>query len=355
VFGARGTVSTPRAAVLANRATRLGAANGMALWLMGCGVLTLLLTACSLVIGTSSIETSWHWLWMPDEQSAVVLWQIRLPRTLGAWCVGALLGLCGATAQGLFRNPLAEPYLLGTASGAALGVAISLIAVDSTIGELAWAGRLGLTGAACIGAIGATFLTIALSRGVLQTTRLLLAGIVVASVLAAATSLILLTKPDIFRAMQTFLLGSTAFLGWPSVALLGSVLGICLVPGLLWSRGLDALTLGEDTARSLGLSLPILRLALLGMISLGTAATVGEVGVVMFVGLMAPHVVRETLSVNHRQLLIAAPVCGGALLQAADLLCRWIIRPAELPVGAVTACVGGAYLVWLLWRRNRDA
>jgi iron complex transport system permease protein len=89
-------------------------------------------------------------------------------------------------------------------------------------------------------------------------------------------------------------------------------------------------------------------------VSLGTAAVVGQVGLVAFVGLMAPHLVRETLSVNHRQLLIAAALCGGALLQAADCLSRWIIRPAELPVGAVTACVGGAYLVLLLWRRNRD-
>jgi iron complex transport system permease protein len=353
--GAVRTVSTPRAAVLTNRALRLRAVNGMTLWLMCCLVLTALLTAGSLLIGTSSIETSWHWLLVPDQQSAVVLWQIRLPRTLGAWCVGALLGLCGATTQGLFRNPLAEPYLLGTASGAAFGVALSLIALDSTIGELAWAGKLGMTGAACIGAVAATALTIALSRGVLQTTSLLLAGIVVASVLAAATSLILITKPEVFRAMQTFLLGSTALLGWSSVALVAAVLAICLVPALVWSRGLDALTLGEDTARSLGLSLPTLRLALLGTIALGTATTVGQVGVVMFVGLMAPHVVRQTLSVNHRQLLIAAPLCGGALLQAADLICRWIIRPAELPVGAVTACVGGAYLVLLLWRRNRDA
>ena len=350
-----GAVSMPRTALLASTAARLGAPQRPALWLTCCLLLTLALTCGSLLIGTSSIETSLHWLWVPDAQSAVVLWQIRLPRTVGAWCVGALLGLCGATAQGLFRNPLAEPYLLGTASGAALGVAISLIAVDSTIGELAWAGKLGLTGAACIGAGAATALTIALSRGVLQTTSLLLAGIVVASVLGAATSLILLTKPDIFRAMQTFLLGSTAFLSWSAVGLLGAVLCICLIPAVLLSRGLDALTLGEDTATSLGLSLPMLRLALLGMMSLGTATVVGQVGIVMFVGLMAPHVVRETLSVNHRQLLIAAPLCGGALLQAADLLSRWIIRPAELPVGAVTACVGGAYLVWLLWRRNRDA
>jgi iron complex transport system permease protein len=101
--------------------------------------------------------------------------------------------------------------------------------------------------------------------------------------------------------------------------------------------------------------LPVLRLTLLGVISLGTAAAVGQIGIVGFVGLVAPHLVRETLAVNHRQLLIAAPLCGGALLQAADLVSRWIVRPAELPVGAVTACVGGAYLVLLLWRRSRDA
>jgi iron complex transport system permease protein len=332
----------------------VNARNRFVLWLAGCLLLTLSLTCASLIIGTSSVETSLHWLLSPDPQSAVVLWQIRLPRTVGAWCVGALLGLCGATAQGVFRNPLAEPYLLGTASGAVLGVAITLVAADSTLGELAWAGKIGVTGAACIGAAAATALTIALSRGVLQTASLLLAGIVIAFVLSAVTSLILLTKPDIWRAMQSFILGTTGFLGWSSAMLLGVVFVICLIPAVGLARGLDALTLGEDTAHSLGLSLPVLRLTLLGVVSLGTAAAVSQVGTVGFVGLMAPHLVRETLAVNHRQLLIAAPLCGGALLQAADLLSRWIIRPAELPVGAVTACIGGAYLVFLLWRRNRD-
>ena len=317
-------------------------------------MLSLLLTAGSLLIGTSSIETSLHWLASPEDQSSIVLWQIRLPRTLGAWCVGALLGLCGATAQGVFRNPLAEPYLLGTASGAALGVAIWLIAADSTLGELAWAGMLGVTGAACVGACCATALTIALSRGVLQTASLLLAGIMIAFVLSAVTSLILLTKPEIWRAMQSFLLGSTGFLGWSSTRLLAGVFVVCLVPAIVLSRGLDALTLGEETAQSLGLSLPALRLTLLGVVSLGTAAAVGQAGVVGFVGLMAPHLARETLTVNHRQLLLAAPLCGGALLQGADLLSRWMVRPAALPVGAVTACIGGAYLMLLLWRRNRD-
>jgi iron complex transport system permease protein len=323
-------------------------------WLAGCVVITLLLTGAGLFVGTSSIGTSLGWLLSPDAQSAVILWQIRLPRTVGAWFAGALLGLAGAVAQGVFRNRLADPYLLGTASGAALGVTISLLAADTSIAGLAWAGKIGVTAAACIGACVAIALTIMLSRGVLQTANLLLGGIVVAFLLSAVTSLLLLTKPEIWRTMQVFLLGSTGYLSWTSAALLGIVFCICIVPAALLARGLDALSLGEDTAQSLGLSLPLLRLTLLGVLSLATATAVGQVGIVGFVGLVAPHLVRETVTVNHRQLLIGAPLCGGALLQAADLVSRWIIRPAELPVGAVTACVGGAYLVFLLWRKSRD-
>src|SRR5882757_5452241 len=129
-----------------------GAHSRLAAWLFCCLLVTLLLTGAGLIVGTSSLETSLGWLLAPDAQSSVILWQIRLPRTVGAWFVGALLGLCGAIAQGVFRNPLADPYLLGTASGAELGVALSLIAADATVGELAWAGKLGLTGAACVGA-----------------------------------------------------------------------------------------------------------------------------------------------------------------------------------------------------------
>jgi iron complex transport system permease protein len=300
------------------------------------------------------VHASVGWLFGGDEQSSVVLYGIRLPRTLGAWCAGATLGLAGAIAQGLFRNPLAEPYLLGTASGAALGVTLSLIAVDASVTSLAWVGRIGLTAAATLGAGLATALTLALSRGVVQTSRLLLSGIVVGFLLSAVTSLLLLARPQMWRTMQAFLLGSTALLGWPSMLLLAIVLVACLLPALLLSRGLDALTLGDDTAASLGLSLPRLRLALLALLSLATAGVVGQVGTVGFIGLVAPHLVRETLTVNHRQLLIAAPLCGGALLLAADLVSRWVIRPEELPVGAVTACIGGSYLVLLLWRRARD-
>jgi iron complex transport system permease protein len=326
----------------------------LATWTCCCVGLSLLFVFGGLVVGTSSLGVSLDWLQDTSAQSAIVLYDIRLPRTLGAWLAGALLGLAGAIAQGVFRNPLAEPYLLGTASGAALGVTLSLVAVAAPLGALAWAGRLGITAAAALGAGVATALTLALSRGVVQTSRLLLSGIVVGFMLSAVTTLVLLARPDTWRMLQVFLLGSTGFLGWGADELLAVVLVACLAPALLLARGLDALSLGDDTAASLGLSLAHLRLALLAVMSVATAAVVGQVGVVGFVGLVAPHVVRETLAVNHRQLLLAAPLCGGALVQAADLLSRWVIRPAELPVGAVMACVGGTYLVVLLWRRSRD-
>ena len=207
-------------------------------WIACCLCVTLLLTMGGLMVGTSNLHTSLNWITSGDAQSSVVLYDIRLPRTLGAWFAGAMLGLAGAIAQGVFRNPLAEPYLLGTASGAALGVTLSLIAADASIGALAWAGQLGITGAACIGAGAAIALTIGLSRGVLQTASLLLSGIVVAFLLSAVTSLLLLTRPDIWREMQTFLLGSTGFVSWSSAGLLAVVFCVCLVPAVLLARGL---------------------------------------------------------------------------------------------------------------------
>jgi iron complex transport system permease protein len=324
---------------------------GVARWVLIYLLLALLLAAISLLVGTSSFRTSLEWLRSPAALSDAVLWDIRLPRALGAWLAGALLGLGGAIAQNLFRNPLAEPYLLGSASGAALGVTVCLMAADVSMAGLAWMGELGVTAAAFVGAAAGITLTLTLCRGVVQTASLLLAGVVVAFLLSAITSLLLLRSPDTWRAMQGFLLGTTGFLGWRSVLLLAVVFAGCLVPAVLLSRGLDALTLGEDTARSLGLPLGALRLGLLGLLSLATAGSVSQAGIVGFVGLVAPHLVRESVHINSRQLIIAAPLCGGVLLQAADLVSRWIIRPSELPVGIVTACLGGSYLVVLLWRR----
>ena len=278
------------------------------------------------------------------------MWDIRLPRSLGAWLGGALLGLAGAVAQGLFRNPLADPYLLGSASGASLGVGVYLsLWGGSAWAMTAWLG-LGLTGAAFVGAVLAVVLTLLLARGVQQTLRLLLAGVVVGVVLGAVTSLISLLQPQVLQAMQGFMLGSTAFVSWTACATMAAVLALCLALAWVFARVLDALSLGEATAQSLGVPLPQARMVLVGVISLATGAAVAQIGLVAFVGLAAPHLVRSLVRCTHAWRLLLSALMGGALLVLADVVARVLLAPQELPVGVLTAVLGGGYLLWRVYR-----
>ena len=301
-----------------------------------------------------------------------IVWQIRLPRTLGAWAAGALLGLAGAVAQGLFRNPLADPYLLGSASGASLGVALALAVLGGGAGMLGgslgasmmhggvavsvfssslWV-RLGLTGAAFLGAVFAVVLTLVLSSGVGHTLRLLLAGVVVGVVLGAMTHLVLLFSPESLQAMQAFMLGSTAFVGWTSCVLMASVWGLCVLAAWLLARVLDGLSLGDATAISLGLPVAPMRAALVVVLALATGTAVAQTGLIAFVGLAAPHLVRSVVKTTHAHLMLLSSLMGGVLLMAADTLARGLMAPQELPVGMLTAVLGGGYLLWLMHRSS---
>lgn len=287
--------------------------------------------------------------------SAQIVWDIRAPRTLGALLAGALLGLAGAVAQGLFRNPLADPFLLGSASGATLGVAVALsllgVSPHALTGTASWVVRLGLTGAAFVGAVLAVLLTLLLAKGVQHTLRLLLAGVVVGVVLGACSSLVSLLSPDILQAMQGFMLGSTGFVGWAAVGIMGSVWLPCLGIALVFSRVLDGLSLGEATAASLGLPLGALRGVLVGVLALATGTAVAQTGLIAFVGLAAPHLVRSVVKTTHARLLALSSLMGGVLLLLADTLARGVMAPQELPVGVLTAVLGGGYLLWLMHRR----
>ena len=288
----------------------------------------------------------------PDARLIIV--EIRAPRTLGAWLAGALLGLAGALAQGLFRNPLADPFLLGSASGASLAVVVVLAA--GTLGAQA-AGLLaqvGLVAAAFVGALGGVLLTLLLARGAQHTMRLLLAGVVVGVVLSAIGELLTLAAPEALRGRQAFMLGSTGFLGWDSCLLLGMGLALTLPAAQRLSRVLDALVLGEDSARSLGLALPKLRLGLVGLLAAATGLAVSQTGLVAFVGLVAPHLVRRWAPGAHGHTLLASALAGALLLLAADLAARTLIAPQELPVGLLTAVFGGVYLLWLLNRQRES-
>ncbi|WP_397535470.1 FecCD family ABC transporter permease [Roseateles sp.] len=313
----------------------------------------LLLSALLLLLGLSTGSTGFSPWFSQDETMRKILWEIRAPRSIGAWLAGALLALAGAIAQGLFRNPLADPYLLGCSAGASLGVAALLFALGFSPAATALALRLGMTGAAFAGAVLAVLLTLLLARGVEQSLRLLLAGVIVGVVLGSASSLLTLANPDMLRAMQAFMLGSTGFLGWNAVAIMAVVLLATLALALACSKTLDALTLGEATARSLGLRLALVRLLLIAALTLATGAAVAQCGLIAFVGLVAPHLVRSWAPTAHGQLLLAAPLAGGTLLLASDILARWLIAPQELPVGVITALLGGSYLLWLMRKRSQ--
>ena len=296
------------------------------------------------------------WRMGSDPAALQIVQDIRLPRGLGAWLAGALLGLSGALAQAVFRNPLADPYLLGSASGAALGVAWSLVAwstVSAAGGVLAWGGvsiKLGMTGVAFIGALGAVLLTVALARGVQHTLRLLLAGVVVGVVLGALSSLLMLIKPEALLRMQSFMWGSTTYLDWVDCGLMGLVWLVCLSLAVCLGRPLDALNLGQDAAQSLGVPVGRVRAACLVLLSLATATAVAQTGLIAFVGLAAPHMVKRWLPLASRPWLVLSAGMGGVLLLLADVLSRALIAPQELPVGIMTAVLGGGYLLWLMRR-----
>jgi iron complex transport system permease protein len=196
----------------------------------------------------------------------------------------------------------------------------------------------------------AVLLTLVLARGVQHTLRLLLAGVVVGVVLGALASLITLLRPDVLQGMQGFLLGSTSFIGWDACVLMLGVLLLCVLVAAALSRVLDALRLGEATALSLGVPLAPARVALVGVLALATGTAVAQTGLVAFVGLAAPHVVRAVVSTTYNWVVVLSALMGGVLLLAADVLARSVLSPQELPVGVLTAVLGGGYLLWLMYR-----
>jgi iron complex transport system permease protein len=318
--------------------------------------LALALTAATLVAlaaGLAAGSDGWSFAWR-DEWELIAA--IRAPRTLGALLAGALLGLAGAVAQGLFRNPLADPYLLGSAAGAGLGVVLVLSAggwLGAAIGLVTASAllRLGLVGAAFGGALAGVGLTLLLARGAARPLVLLLSGVVVGVLLAAVSDLVMLVSPEAMRGKQVFLLGTTGFLGWDSALVMAAALAVALPAALRHARALDALVLGEASAASLGLHLPQIRLLLVVLMALCTGCAVAQAGLVAFVGLVAPHLVRRCVVVTHGALLALAALAGGVLLLAADVAARSVIAPQELPVGVLTAVLGGVYLLVLLRRR----
>ena len=307
-------------------------------------ITALLLLSCMLIgIGTlwGSTGMGWH----GNDVSQTILLDIRLPRSMGAYLAGALLGLAGGIAQSLFQNPLADPYLLGSASGALLGV-VTILCLPPLAPGLTT--MVGFNGGAFIGALLGVLTALLLAGGYRSSLLLLLSGVVISVILGATNSLFTYVRPDLYQSIQSFMLGNTTLLSWPAVASMAVTLLICLPITLVISPILDALSLGENTAKTLGIPLDQLRLLLISVLALATGSAVAQTGLIAFVGLAAPHLVRKLSKGKQRSQLVFSAIAGGILLLASDILARTLFAPIEVPVGIITAVLGGAYLLMLL-------
>jgi len=277
--------------------------------------------------------------------TATIVLELRLPRVLTAMAVGVALSLAGATFQGLLRNPLADPYVLGTASGAAFGAAVALL-LPVQVALLGF-GLLHLF--AFAGAVLAVAVVYRLAQvGALNSmTSVLLTGYAVGALLAAGLALTMYLSGSNLRQIFTYLLGSFALASWPHIVIGLPVIALGSAVIVLRARALNALLLGEETAAHLGLDVRRERLLLLAAATLITAAAVAMSGLIGFVGLVVPHLVRLVVGPNARLLLPLSAVYGAAFLGLADLLAR---IPGELPVGVVTAVVGAPFFLYLLRR-----
>ncbi|WP_327301408.1 iron ABC transporter permease [Streptomyces goshikiensis] len=284
---------------------------------------------------------------------ASIVWDVRMPRVLLGAVVGAGLAVAGTVLQALVRNQLADPFLLGASSGASAG-AVAVIVLGAGAGVL---GGIGVPLAAFAGSMGALVAVYALARrgGTMTTGRLILAGVAVQYVLSALTSLVLVlaAHPDQMRSVLFWTLGGLGGARWDELAL--PAVALLLGTGLLiaLARPLDLLLAGEEGARTLGLDTGRFRAAVFVLTSLVIGVLVAYSGAIGFVGLMVPHAARMVVGAGHRALLPVAALGGAVFLSLADLLARTAAAPEEIPVGVVTALVGGPFFLWMLRRSTR--
>jgi ABC-type Fe3+-siderophore transport system permease subunit len=333
---------------------------------LSCLLIVVILLAVS--FGSTSIPISaitqillngsalFHFARQWDPTAEVIVWQVRMPVVIGSALVGSALAVAGVLFQGMLRNPLADPYLIGTSSGAALGAAIAFVLpFDTVYGSL-----FPLTPLlAFAGAVLTVMLVYAIARvgGQTPVVTLLLAGVVVNAVLVAFQTLILTLSPHAqfgLQALFSWLSGGIAVTNWSPIVVVGIIILAGIVFSLMLSTVLDAFGLGEEGAAHLGLHVERYKLLIIIVGSLLTAAAVSISGLIGFVGLVTPHVMRLLLGPRHRLLLPASALGGAIFLTLADLLARVVIAPAVLPVGVFTALVGAPFFLFLL-RSNKRA
>jgi iron complex transport system permease protein len=314
----------------------------------GLAALSLAALVAALASGSAEIGVGAAWdavIGKAPENIDSLVWQLRMPRALTAFGVGGLLAVAGVLMQVLLRNPLAEPYILGSSGGAAVAaLAAMMLGLGSALVDTA----------SFAGAMAATLLvfSIAQGSGSWAPARLLLTGVVLAAGFSAATTLLLALTPDQnLRGMLFWLMGDLSFAYSPGRSLW--LLVLITVAGTLASRHLNVLARGELQAAIVGLPVAGFRLSIFAVTSLAVAISVTTVGVIGFIGLVVPHLVRIIAGSDHRVVLPASALAGGSLLVIADTLARTILAPRQLPVGALTAAIGVPLFLILMSRSRR--
>lgn len=283
---------------------------------------------------------------------AAILLQVRLPRIMLGFAVGAALGASGACYQGLLANPLADPYIIGVSSGAAFGASVGIVLTSGSMMAFGAAIPLFAFAGAIIAMVAVMFLSQV--KGKIQSESLLLSGVVVGSFIWALVSFTMLAAGEDLPKVMLWLMGSLSSRNWGHLWLSAPYISVGIAAMILLSRGLNLVSMGEEQARFMGLNVEAFKKAVIAACSLATAAAVGVSGVIGFVGLIVPHMARYITGPEHRSLIPVSALGGGTLLVLADTVARTVISPAELPVGTVTALVGAPFFFYLLRRSKRE-
>ncbi|MBA8838843.1 iron complex transport system permease protein [Ochrobactrum sp. RH2CCR150] len=290
------------------------------------------------------------------QRDHLIIMEIRLPRIILGMLIGAGLAVSGAVMQGLFRNPLADPGLVGVASGASLG-AVSMIVLGGTVlaPVIAVLGIYALPLAAFFGGLATTLLLyrVATRRGRTSVATMLLAGIALGALAGAATGVLVYMADDRqLRDLTFWGLGSLAGATWSKIVAAGPIIAVVLIAAPILARGLNALALGEAAAGHLGIQVQRIKNVAIVTVAAATGATVAVAGGIGFIGIVVPHMLRLSIGPDHRYLLPASALLGAVLLLLADAVSRTIVAPAELPIGIITAICGAPFFLWILLRQR---
>jgi iron complex transport system permease protein len=344
--------------VAAERVTQIRPRGVSPLWAVGSAAFLL----CSIAIGVLAgpvdlgagavLESAAARLHLPGISSSLtpteeaILWEIRVPRVILGALVGAMLALAGATYQGVFRNPLADPYLLGVAAGAGLGATVAIAYLPDGL-----RGQRALPVAAFVGGVVAVLLTYAVGRSAKRerdAATLVLAGVTVAAFFTAWQTFVQQQNSETLQQVYSWILGNIPSSGWSDVVLILPYVAIATVVILSLRRVVDVMSLGDDEAAALGVDVRRVRLALVVAATLGTAAAVAVSGLIGFVGIIVPHAIRLVSGVGYRALLPLSVVFGAGFLVLADVIARTALSPAEIPLGVVTAFFGAPFFALVL-------